>query len=193
MNTRTGREAIKPFLSVILMGLLFALTGHTAAAEIPMGALDFGDAAVKRGRAVFASSCQTCHGLKYLGISAKMDSENAKKAFGNVPPDLSLMAKARGKGSDGARYIYALLVSFNDTPQKNSVLPYITMPPPFSQDDPQFMQDVRDVSAFLYYAADPSADARRQLGKYVLGYMIILTTLLYVLYLKTWRRVKRLT
>lgn len=190
MNTRTGAGVFKPVLSAMLTGLFFALAGYVAAAEIPMGDLDFSDAAVKRGEAVFTSSCQTCHSLKYLGFAARMDVGNAQKAFGKIPPDLSLMARARGTGNEGARYIYSLLVSFNDTPMKNSVFPNIAMPPPFSKDDPQLLQAAKDVSAFLFHAADPSVNERTWLGKYVLGYMILLSGLLYFLYKKTWRRIK---
>jgi len=97
------------------------------------------------------------------------------------------MVKARGGGAAGTGYIYALLVSFNDTRQKNSVLPNIAMPPVFSRDDPEFTQKARDVAAFLSYSADPRARERRKLGRYVLGYMAVLTALLFLLNRKTWK------
>jgi ubiquinol-cytochrome c reductase cytochrome c1 subunit len=191
MKTRTGTGALRQVLNAIVLGLFLTTAGCLASAEIPMDDLDVSDAAVKRGEAVFSANCQTCHSLKYPGLAARMDEGSAQKAFGKAPPDLSLMAKARGRGSQGARYIYSLLVSYNDKPTKNSVFPGIAMPPPFAKDDPQLLQAVKDVSAFLFHVADPSIDERTRLGKFVLGYMIVLTALLYLLYRKTWSRVKR--
>lgn len=190
MSIRTGAGGFKQFSCATVMGLFFAVAGYALAAEIPMGDLDFSDSAVKRGQAVFTTSCQTCHSLKYMKFAARMDAGSAQKAFGKAPPDLSLTAKARGTGNEGARYVYSLLVSFNDTPMKNSVFPNIAMPPPFAKDDPQLLQAAKDVSAFLLYAADPSVNERIWLGKFVLGYMILLSVLLYFLYRRTWRRIK---
>jgi ubiquinol-cytochrome c reductase cytochrome c1 subunit len=190
MKIRPGAGAFKAALMAMCTGLFFALAAYVTAAEIPMGNLDFSDAAVKRGEAAFTSSCQTCHSLKYMGFVPRMDEANAQKAFGKVPPDLSLMAMARGTGTEGARYIYSLLVGFNDTPAKNAVFPNIAMPAPFAKDDPELLQEAKDVSAFLFHAADPAVGERKWLGKLVLGYMIILSGLLYFLYRKTWRRLK---
>ena len=65
------------------------------------------------------------------------------------------------------------------------------MPPPLSKADPKFEQKARDVAAFLLYAADPTAKERKRLGRYVLGYMVILTALLYTLNRRVWRDVKK--
>ena len=151
--------------------------------------LDFSPAAVKRGEGIFKSSCQACHSLKYLNLQARVKEEDARRAFGKAPPDLSLMARARGRGSKGAAYINALLVSFNETTEKNSVFPGIAMPPSFSGTDPELMQKANDVAAFLLYAAEPSANERRTMGVYVLGYMVVLTALLYLLNRETWKTV----
>ena len=148
------------------------------------------EAAIKRGEEIFRTACQGCHSLKYSGYAARMPAKDALKAFGDEPPDLNLMTKARGGGSKGAAYITALLTGYNDTPEKNSVFPSITMPPPFSRDDPELARKARDVSAFLDYAADPSARERRGLGIYVLGYMLVLTALLYALNRRTWKRIR---
>lgn len=178
-------------VSVFIMHLLFPLNSFAIEAEMPDVNLDFGEAAIKRGEEVFKSTCQICHSLKYSGYEATMTADDARSAFGKAPPDLSLMAKARGRGSNGARYIYALLVSYNDTPEKNSVFPNIAMPPVLSMDDPESVQKAKDVSAFLFHAAEPSANERRGLGRYVLGYMVVLTTLLYFLNRKTWKGIKK--
>ncbi len=186
----------RKFLPVILflISLFLCLSSPVFASEkvkLPQVKIDFSPEAIKRGEEVFKSICNGCHGLKYYGLKAQLDAEAARAAFGKEPPDLSLLAKARGKRDEGAKYIYALLISYNDTPEKNPVFPNIAMPPVFSKDDPEFAQKAKDVAAFLLYVAEPTAYERRHLGKYLLAYMIALTTLLYALNRKTWRGVKK--
>ncbi len=185
MKATTGGTAARVWLFAAAT-LLFS-PALLQSAGTPGVDLDFSKAARARGQAIYTSICQGCHSLKYLGYDAKLSAEAARSAFGKVPPDLSLMAKARGKGSRGAEYIVALLTGYNDTPAKNSVFPNIAMPPPLPGNDPQSIQKARDVSAFLLYAADPSADERTRLGKYVLGYIAVLTALLYSVNRRVWR------
>lgn len=192
---RGGRKGFlyASVFKIVLAASLFISFPHilqASEAKIPKVSLDLSEAAVKRGEEVFKASCQTCHSLKYLGYEAMITPDAAKEAFGKVPPDLTLMAKARGRGDNGARYIYALLVSYNDTPEKNSIFPNIAMPPVLSKDDPEFERKAKDVAAFLLYAAEPSAGERKRLGIYVMGYMVVLTALLYFLNRRTWRGIK---
>lgn len=170
-------------LPVALIALLIPLALYAAAAENK----DPGEAAIKRGEAVFQTSCQACHSLKYSGYEAKMNAGNARKAFGKAAPDLNLMVTARGGDSRGTEYIAALLVSYNDTPERNSLFPNIAMPPVFSRDDPDAARKARDVSAFLAATAEPSKHESRGLGRYVVGYMAFLTTLLYALNRRIWK------
>jgi cytochrome c1 len=190
MKTCQFAAVVRNIFFAVIMVILFPLVLCAAAAELPKIDLDFSKAAIKGGEEIFKSTCQTCHSLKYSGYKARMSEEAAQSAFGRVPPDLSLMAKARGRGSKGAGYIYALLVSFNDTPEKNSVFPNIAMPPVLSKDDPELARKAKEVSAFLYDAAEPSENERMGLGGYVLGYMVLLATLLYFLNRKTWKGMK---
>lgn len=173
---------------LVFITLLFPISLLASEVKIPKVHIDYSDAAVKRGEDLFRSTCQTCHSLKYLGLEAVIASEDARAAFGKTPPDLSLMAKARGRGDRGARYIYALLVSYNDTPEKNFFFPNIAMPPVLTKEDKDFDSKAKDVAAFLSYAAEPSADERETLGRYVFAYMTVLTILLYFVNLRTWRR-----
>jgi len=195
MNNKNGLK-LKSFipalkLIILITALVFASQTLAKEAKLPDVKIDFDKDSIKRGEEVFKTDCTGCHGIKYLGYQPKMVPATAKIAFGIEPPDLSLIAKARGKGDEGARYIYELLISYNDTPEKNSVFPNIAMPPVFSKDDPQFEQKAKDVAAFLLYAAEPTAVERRELGRYVLAYMIILTVLLYVHNKKTWKDIKK--
>ncbi len=187
MRTRRRPSGWGKTLFTILAVLLFPLVLRAAAAEATAPKMDMGDTAIKRGEEVFRTACQGCHSLKYSGFAARMPASDAKTVFGDAPPDLNLMTKARGGGSTGAAQIYSLLVGYNDTPEKNSVFPNTTMPPPFAKDDPELTRKARDVSAFLDYVADPSAAERKSLGIYVLGYMVLLTALLYTLNRRTWK------
>lgn len=164
------------YRTVLLLGFLAAAAVRSAFA------LDFGPDAVSSGRSVFEDVCRNCHGLKYLGISPRMSEDSARQAFGRAPPDLSLMAAARGRGTSGAEYVVRLLTSYNDTPQENSVFPGIAMPPPIPQDDPKLGQEAAHVAAYLYQAAFPNFRERRSLGKLVLLYTFALTLLLYAYY-----------
>ncbi|MBF0213738.1 MAG: hypothetical protein HQM00_09275 [Magnetococcales bacterium] len=94
----------------------------------------FDQAALKRGARVAVEVCMACHSIKYIKFDAlkklgfteaevialaeaqsrnkkdamlsPMDATSAKDSFGVVPPDLSLMTKAR-KGYED--YLYAIL------------------------------------------------------------------------------------
>lgn len=178
-------------IGILVLFMPLASTAHEGGIEIPKVKIDMSDEALKRGKEVFMTTCNNCHGLKYLGYHARTSAEVVVKAFGSEPVDLSLIAKARGRGDKGARYIYALLTSYIDTPEKNLVFPHIAMPPAFSKKDPQLEQKAKDISAFLLYAAEPTAAERKRIGRYVLGYMVILTALLYALNRKTWKDIKK--
>lgn len=130
-----------------------------------------------------------------------MPAEAAAAAFGKAPPDLSLIAKARGKRDQGALYVYQLLTSYYQDKSgklRNQAFAEFTqgdgiiaMPPPLAKDSPETDQQSHDVSVFLLHAAEPSAGEREELGKYVLGYMGLLTLLLFLLNRKTWKSLKK--
>lgn len=163
--------------------------------------------AVERGKALFTQYCMACHGLKFYrgedakaGLPPAMDPLAAEAAFGVAPPDLSLMASARGRGEEGAAYIYRLLTSYYtaDGQIRNKAFAEetktdgaIAMPPPIPIDDPALKEKARDISAFLLKVSDPSAEERRGLGAWVMAYMFILTGVLYLLNRYTWKEVKK--
>lgn len=182
--------------TALLIGILALFMSSASMAskkgvDIPKIKIDMTDESIQRGEQIFKKTCNNCHGIKYLDYRPLMPSEAVEKILGAKPVDLSLTAKARGRGDKGARYIYGLLTGYTDTPEKNSVFPNIAMPAPLSKTDPQLEQKAKDVSAFLLYASEPTAAERRRLGKYVLGYMIVLTVMLYGLNRKTWKDIKK--
>ncbi len=198
------------FLLVSLIATLYLFTAAIEAFGQPEDAsheMDTGMDAARRGRIVFMQACNSCHGLKYLregaspGIQPMMDPEAAKVAFGVVPPDLSLMASARGTGSSGARYIERLLTTYYTDEEgrvKNRAFAEesqgdgtIAMPRPLDPADPELERKAHDVAVFLLDVSMPEAKERRSIGAYVLVYMTILTGLLYGLNRATWKEVKK--
>ena len=131
-------------------------------------------------------------------LVAQMPVEDRKESYGMVPPDLTLMAIAR---KNGPRHIYTLLTTYyydEEGNENNHLFPGIRMPDVFSsasaesaEEKAELNRQVMDVTAFMVWAADPNAEARRTLGTYVIIYLIILTTLLYLLKKKIWRRVSK--
>jgi len=128
---------------------------------------------------------------------AKLQPESARKVFGMVPPDLSDAAKTR---KNGAAYVYALLTSYHEDAQEhvdNKLFPGIKMPDPLGLSvelDParkvKLDQRAKDIAAFLQWSADPRAAERESLGVWVLGYLAVLTFLLWLVKRRVWQRLK---
>ena len=124
---------------------------------------------------------------------------------GALPPDLSLIAKAREGGPD---YVYAILTGFKDAPggfKMNPNMYYdeyfaghqIGMPPPLSPDQVKFAdgspstvpQMAHDVVSFLSWAAEPTLDERHRMGFKVFLFLIVATGVFYAAKRKIWSRV----
>ena len=131
-------------------------------------------------------------------------NDNAARASngGALPPDLSLVAKAR---FGGPNYIHALMVGYEEPPADfelmdamsyNAYFPghQIAMAPPILDDAVEYAdgtpattdQMARDVSAFLMWAADPKMAERKSMGFKVLLFLIIMTGVLYASKRKIW-------
>ena len=139
-----------------------------------------------------------------------MPYENVKAAEaangGAYPPDMSVLVKARGGGVD---YIYSLLQGYEDAPSgmvlddgvhynKYMYGNKIKMSAPLSDGiieysdgtNPSVEQMSKDVTTFLMWAAEPSLEARHQMGFKAIVYLIILTILVYFSMKRIWSRVK---
>lgn len=191
-----------------LRAVIFVLAVASAALAFEGAKMELGPEAVERGRALYARYCLACHGLKYYrgpdataGMEPAMDPASAEAAFGVAPPDLSLMASARGRGDDGAKYIYDLLTTYytsEDGQVRNRAFAEetasdgaIAMSPPIPVDDPELSGKAADISAFLLEVSDPSRHERAAFGPWVMAYMVILTAVLYALNRLTWKGVKK--
>ena len=145
-------------------------------------------------------------------------NEVAARAANNnaLPPDLSLMTKAR---HDGAAYVYSLLTGYEKqpaelvkkfpaakTPEGLYYNPYfpnlnLAMPPPLTADGqvtyaagnpaPTVDQMSKDVSAFLVWTAEPKLNNRHGTGLAVLIFLLVATALGYGAYRNIWATEKR--
>ena len=203
--------------------MLFWLVGGAYAAGMALNKVEVSVdlPALERGADTVIDTCTVCHSLKYIrfrdlaglgfakekvqawrgdspmgsAIASKMTVDSALLAFGAVPPDLSLIAKAR---EGGENYVYSFLLGFYAAPDgmmTNHYFPGTKMPDALGiagvTDAAQralLEQKARDVTSFLVWAADPHAQERQTLGYYVIGYLLLLTTLLYLLKRRIWAR-----
>ena len=142
--------------------------------------------------------------------AARMANNNA------LPPDLSLMAKAR---EGGPAYVYSLLTGYQEqpaellkhfptakTPDGLYYNPYfanlnLAMPPPLSSDgqvsygegSPPATVDqmAKDVSAFLVWTAEPKMENRHRTGIVVVIFLLFATVLGYMSDQNIWAEAKR--
>ena len=137
-------------------------------------------------------------------IAARAANNNA------IPPDLSLMTKAR---HDGPAYVYSLLTGYQAQPAKLlkefpdaktgpnlHYNPYfanlnLAMTPPLTAEGQVTYGDgtkasvdqmSKDVAAFLVWTAEPTQDKRKQTGWPVVGFLLFLTILAYMAYRNIW-------
>jgi ubiquinol-cytochrome c reductase cytochrome c1 subunit len=143
-------------------------------------------------------------------------NEVAARAANNnaLPPDLSLMTKAR---EDGSNYVHALLLGYRaqpaalvkefpgaKTPEGLHYNPYfanlnIAMPPPITSDGQVTYSDgtkatkdqmAKDVAAFLTWTAEPNLNARHAAGTAAAIFLLIFCFLAWGAYQNVWRDVK---
>jgi cytochrome c1 len=125
---------------------------------------------------------------------------------GALPPDLSVMAKARPGGPD---YIYALLTGYRPAPEGFQLAPgmyynaafpghQIAMPTPLSDSviaytdgtKPTVDNYARDVSAYLMWAAEPKLEERHKTGARVMIFLIVFAVIMYLAKRAVWARLK---
>jgi cytochrome c1 len=126
---------------------------------------------------------------------------------GALPPDLSVMAKARPGGPD---YIYALLTGYRPASagfqlapgmQYNLAFPghQVAMPPPLFDGAVQYTDGTkptvdnyaRDVAAYLMWAAEPKLEERHKLGARVVIYLTAFAVIMFLAKRSVWARLHR--
>ncbi len=164
-----------------------------ASVEVEDGPDDQGEMYMRPGR------------LSDAFVSPFQNDQEARVANnGALPPDLSLMAKAR---PDGVNYLYSMLTGYADAPADVSMAEgmyyntafaghQIAMPPPLFDDSIEYTDGTpptidnyaKDVTAFMMWAAEPKLEERHRVGFRVMIYLIIVAGLLYVAKRRVWSR-----
>ena len=163
-----------------------------AAVEVADGPNDEGEMFERKGRP----------GDRFKSPFANEQAARAANE-GAMPPDLSLITKARLGGPD---YLHGLLTGYRDEPPAgvavtegmtyNAVFPgnQIAMPSPLSEDAVEYAdgtkatvaQMSRDVTTFLTWAAEPEMEERKRMGIKIVLFLIVLTGLLYAVKRHVW-------
>jgi ubiquinol-cytochrome c reductase cytochrome c1 subunit len=134
------------------------------------------------------------------------DNQGRYANNGALPPDLSLITKARAGGAD---YVYGLLTGYEEAPEGETVAEgqywnnvisgnKIAMAPPLSDeivgyedDTPATMEQyARDVATFLTWAAEPEMEERKRTGIKVILFLLAFTGIMYAVKKKIWANVK---
>ena len=203
--------------------------------------------ALQNGARLFVNYCLNCHSLSFvrykrlteLGLTEQQVIDNLmftadkigepmrvaaqaleqKEWFGVVPPDLTLVARARAseRGS-GADWLYTYLRSFyrddqrptgwNNTEFANVGMPHALwdlqgMPSlnsgtlktellkPGALSPAEYNEQVGDLVGFLVWAAEPQANFRKNLGFAVIAFLLVLLGLSYALKKEFWQDIKK--
>lgn len=153
-------------------------------------------------------------------VRTAMSPADSEVMFGVVPPDLSLVVRARG-----ADWVYSYLKGFYVDPKRpfgvnNAVVSNVAMPnvlwelqgsqeAVFSTEGEypvltelrltrsgnlstkEFDKVVTDLVNFLAFVSEPTKLQRLPLGKYVIFFLIVLTVILYKLKKEYWKDIDR--
>lgn len=199
---------------------------------------------LQRGAKFFTSYCLSCHSASYMRynrltdigldkeqikkvlelpedlklgstMQAAMDSNSAKLAFGVAPPDLSVIARARGQD-----WLYTYLRSFyvdsnRQSGVNNAIFPSVGMPnvlaalqgeqelhvethegheakklvlvKPGSMTPAEFDTAMADLTGYMVFMGEPAKLVRHNLGVIVLIFLSILFVLVYALKKEIWK------
>lgn len=137
-------------------------------------------------------------------IPGPFPNDQAARAANNgaLPPDQSLIVKARPGGPD---YVYGILTGYKEAPPSlkmlegmnyNEFFPghQIAMPPPLSDNAVTFAdgtpatvpQMAHDVTSFLTWAAEPNLDDRHRMGLKVILFLVVGAGVFYAAKRKIW-------
>ena len=148
-------------------------------------------------------------GLPSDHFASPYPNDKAARAANNgaLPPDHSLIEKAREGGAD---YIHALMVGYVEPPPGVKVpdgLYYnkwflghqIHMPAPLSDGSVTYAdgtkatvdQEARDVATFLTYASNPEMEQRKHLGVRIVGFLALMCGVTYMVKRQVWSDVHK--
>ena len=214
---------MRKFLAALLFApaALFAAESGHPLDPAPIDARDL--VSLQSGARTFVNYCMGCHGAQYmrynrltdLGLSESqirdnlmfsaekvgetmkvaMTAKDGKAWFGVPPPDLSVIARARG-----ANWLYTYLRTFHRDPTSangwnNKVFPNAAMPHVLwkVQEESSAVQydiTVRDLVNFLVYVGEPAARSRKSIGVIVLFVLGVLFIFAYAMKKAFWKDVR---
>lgn len=127
-------------------------------------------------------------------ITNTMPAKEAAEWFGTAPPDLTLVTRYRS--SD---WLYTYLRSFveddsrpfgvNNTLFKDVGMPHVLQGLQDTQSVEEYDKTVRDLVNFLEYVGEPVKLERQRIGKWVIGFLVVLFILSWLLKKEYWRDV----
>jgi ubiquinol-cytochrome c reductase cytochrome c1 subunit len=216
------------------------------AAELEPSGINVNDmASLQRGAKMFVNYCLSCHSADYMRykrlsedlqlseemvmdnlvfadakigdrMTIAMDPEDSARWFGKTPPNLTLIARARG-----ADWLYAFLRTFYQDESgrwNNLMLPNAAMPHVLWQlqgiqrpaageghggEEPAALElavpgrlapaeydaTIRDLVAYLDYMSEPAKLKRKNIGVWVMLFLAVFALLAYLLKAEYWRDV----
>ncbi|MDR2837242.1 MAG: cytochrome c1 [Azonexus sp.] len=204
-------------------------------------------AALQHGAKLFVNYCLNCHSASFMRYSKLMDlglteqqvkddymytadkigslmqvasrHDEQKVWFGVMPPDLTVVARARGEAGSpyiGADWLYTYLRSFyrddnRPTGWNNVVFENVGMPFPLWQlqgqqtlnhethklelpaagqmSTEEYDKAVSDLVGFMVWMSEPQQEFRHRLGWYVLAFLLVLLVPAYLLKKNYWKDV----
>ncbi|HVE05538.1 MAG TPA: cytochrome c1 [Rhizomicrobium sp.] len=168
--------------------------------KIPAGPNDKGETVDDKGQPLMRSGTPADH------FPAPFANDDAARAAngGALPPDLSVIVKARPGGPD---YVYSIISGFGQKPPPGFKVtdgkyynPYfigwnIAMPPPLTDNQVTFVDgapakiddEAKAVVTFLSWASEPHLEDRHRMGLGVMVFLVVLSGLLYLSYRRVWR------
>ena len=236
---------MKKFLIALLFAPMLALAsgGNVHLDKWPGSVSD--KAALQNGAKIFVNYCLNCHGASYMRYKNLMDlglteqqvkdnlmftsdkigglmavaarAEEQKQWFGATPPDLTIIARARGEAGNagaGADWLYTYLRSFyrdenRPTGWNNVVFENVGMPHvlyglqgqqvlnhethklelavPGELAPAEYDKAVSDLVSFMVWMGEPQQEFRRTLGIFVLAFLALLFVVSYALKKEYWK------
>lgn len=183
-----------------------------------LGALGYSDAQIKTIAAEYTVTDGPNDEGEMFDRPAR-PSDKIKKPFPNdkaamfanngaLPPDLSLITKARHGGAD---YVYAILTGYEEPPAGMVLMSgqhynkakdghIIAMAPPLVADGAVAYEDAatpqtvdqyaKDVAHFLTWAAEPEMEQRKRMGVKVVVFLIFFSAIMYGVKRKIWENLR---
>ena len=236
---------MKKFLIALLFAPMLALAsgGNVHLDKWPGSVSD--KAALQNGAKLFVNYCLNCHGASYMRYKNLIDlglteqqvkdnlmftsdkigglmavaarAEEQKQWFGATPPDLTIIARARGEAGHagaGADWLYTYLRSFyrdenRPTGWNNVVFENVGMPHvlyglqgqqvlnhethklelavPGQLAPAEYDKAVSDLVSFMVWMGEPQQEFRRTLGIFVLAFLALLFVVSYALKKEYWK------